>query len=152
MAKIRKMHTARIMVLIDNTWRPAIAVANTYSGDTGNIDAMLNGLVITVKGGSWYNLDDTMTDEQITANAIQQNIDQLFQVAANKAVHRKTQEMIARQREQDALAAANPQPAPVVEQPPVVLRDPDDDLDDYYEPMEFGECDCEDCQRARGEL
>lgn len=156
MAKIRKMHTNRIMVLIDGTWRLANAVPNSFDSATGDGQAELNGMIVNVQGSKWFNLQEGMSDEEITKMAVQQNIDQLFQVANQKAAHRKMQERFAERLRQAEQLAANPQaqPQPQPQPQPVVLQDVDatEDFEDFELFDDYDACDCEDCQRARNEV
>ena len=150
-----KPHTERIMVLIDDVWHAAGVIDNSYDINGGGIQALLNGLVVPVKGGYWYNIDNRLTEDQIRNKTIQSNIDQLFQIAAQKASHKKIQERLAENQRRSAQAAelaaqqaANPQP----EQPVVRLERDEDDFDDFMNDFNDGYCDCDDCRAARGEL
>lgn len=165
--------TDRVMVLVDGIWRLANTVPDSYT-PKGDIQAELNGMAIVVLNGHWYNISPGISEEELRASTIQNNVEHLFNLANQKIEHKRRQERRAQQVEQELARAQllvraqelimpRSLPFPAEEQivlqrkpespadiPPAPAEENDylDILDDY----DSGGCDCDDCRRNRGEL
>lgn len=147
---MNRQYTTKIMVRIDDTWRVANAVENTYDLNSGNICAELNGLVILVNGGQWFNISPSISDEQVRLNTIQSNIDALFATALRKADQKRREGRLAsreRLRMEQAAVLLNaqavnlPAAVPPVQQPVPVINRVEDNVNVYYDEYDFDELD-----------
>ena len=118
---------SKVLVLNGGTW--SIGHTASFRKDNGSIDALFNGVVITLNKGNWQLLPSTMSEAQALEEAIRYNIRSLV----SASVVRKYKNKPAEEDLEDLRSIVDN----------IFDDDPEEDYSD--------DCDCDSCRAHRGE-
>ena len=148
----------KIAILVEDIWRFAKLAGSPTS--SGEIEAELNGRMIWLTKGYWFNIHSYQSEEVAEQLVVERNIARICEKAMIRDIEKSAQERDRKRQETiDAarLAAVGDLARITTEEEERRAFDQGDilneaTLDDFtYTENIFGECDCADCKHSRGE-
>ena len=113
----------KIIVLVDDIWRLAKST-EAPDRNNGSVQAELNGRIIILKKGWWFNINDDYKEETIREMVIEKNISLIMERAMIRKMDREDQERQRKREQRDAeraVAQNNQPPAPEANLPVLPL-------------------------------
>jgi hypothetical protein len=150
-AQLEQTVCNRIAILVEDIWRFARLTGSPTA--SGEIEAELNGQIILLTKGYWFNIHDYQSEELAEQLVAERNISRICKKAMIRDIEKSALERDRKRQEAiDAarLAAVGDLVRITTEEEERRAFDQGDILDDSTYNI-FGECDCDDCKRSRGE-